>query len=167
ILRHSRLRPSGSSARNSTISAPNITRRRLGMIFARSACDKNKLPTPSRNQRVAIGSKVTKTAPKIEPSTEPADDDHGQVVDRDVDLFLLVVGAAEIVSVQNPSDAGVERRDRERDQLVAEDVDADELGGDVVVADRDEGAADAAARQVDGGNDRERCKEQQEQIEMR
>src|SRR5262245_39409359 len=93
---------------------------------------------------------------------EPADDDHGQIIDRDVDLKLLVIGDTEIVSVENPSDAGVERRNRERDQLVSEDVDADELGGDVVVADGDEGSADAAARQVDGGNDCQRCKEQQE-----
>ena len=96
---------------------------------------------------------------RAEHRAEPADDDHGQVVDRDVDLELLVVGDAEIVSVQNPSDASVKRRDRERDQLVAEDVDTDELGGDVVVADGDEGAADAAAHQVDGGNDRERRKD--------
>src|SRR5215472_10408783 len=98
---------------------------------------------------------------------EPADDDHGQVVDRDVDLKLFVVGDAEIVSVENASDTGVERRDRERNQLVAEDVDADEFGGDVVVADGDEGAPDAAAHQVDGGNDRKRRKKQQEQIELR
>src|SRR5262249_61905922 len=96
----------------------------------------------------------TRHMARAPPRPEPADDDHGQVVDRDVDLKLLVVGDAEIVSVEDPSDAGVERRDRERDQLVAEDVDADELGGDVMVADGDEGAADAAADQGDGCDDR-------------
>ena len=52
--RHSRLSPSGSSARNRMIRPPNITRRRLGMIFARSPADKNRLPKPSSSQRVAI-----------------------------------------------------------------------------------------------------------------
>src|SRR5689334_15864350 len=61
---------------------------------------------------------------------QPADDDHGEEVDRDVELELLVVGDAEIVGVEHPADAGVERRDGEGEQLVAVDVDADDLGGE-------------------------------------
>ena len=52
------------------------------------------------------------------------------------------------------------------EQLVAEDVDADDLGGDVLVADGDEGAADAAAYQVQGRQDGQRGEEQQEEIEL-
>src|SRR2546430_15744380 len=42
---------------------------------------------------------------------EPTDDDHGQVVDGDRDLELLVVGDAEKVRVQDPGDPGIEGRD--------------------------------------------------------
>src|SRR6266436_6584637 len=85
---------------------------------------------------------------RAEDRAQPADDDHRQIVDRHGDLELLVIGDAEVVGVKHPGDAGVEGRDRERPQLVAEDVDADDLSGDVLVADRDEGAADPAADQV-------------------
>jgi hypothetical protein len=40
MLRHSRFRPSGSNAKKRTMSPPNMTRRRFGMIFARSAGDR-------------------------------------------------------------------------------------------------------------------------------
>src|SRR3989475_9878733 len=79
---------------------------------------------------------------------EAADDDHGQVVDRHADLELLVVRDAEEVRVQHAGDPGVERRDRERQELVAEDVDADDLGRDVLVAYRDERAAHPRTHQV-------------------
>src|SRR6266508_4677337 len=71
---------------------------------------------------------------------EPADDDHGEVVDGHVDLELLVVGDPEEIGVEDAGDARVEGRDREGEELVAEDVDADDLGRDVLVADGDEGA---------------------------
>src|SRR5438552_13584157 len=69
---------------------------------------------------------------RAQHEAEPADDDHGQVVDGDADLELLVVGDTEEVRVEHAGDAGVERRDREGQQLVAEDVDADDLGCDVL-----------------------------------
>src|SRR4030095_2514808 len=68
---------------------------------------------------------------RAEHRAEPADDDHLQVVDGDADLELLVVRDAEEVRVQHAGDPGVERRDGESQELVAEDVDADDLGGDV------------------------------------
>jgi hypothetical protein len=53
------------------IKAPKIVKRKFGMTLARSACEKIMLPRSSRTHRVAIGSRVTKIAPKIEPSTDP------------------------------------------------------------------------------------------------
>src|SRR5712664_3846227 len=85
---------------------------------------------------------------RAQHGAEPADDDHGQVVDGDRDLELLVVGDAEEVRVEDAGDARVEGRDGEGQELVPEDVDADQLGGDVVVPDGDEGAPDAAAHEV-------------------
>ena len=111
-----------------------------------------------------MGSRVTKMAPKIgaQHRAEPADDDHGQVVDGHADLELLVVGDAEVVGVEHAGDPGVERRDGEGQQLVAEDVDADDLGGDVLVADGDEGAADPAAHEVQRAHDGQHDEDQQE-----
>src|SRR5262245_214987 len=85
---------------------------------------------------------------RAEHRAEPADDDHRQVVDGDADLELLVVRDAEEVRVQDAGDPGVERRDGEGQELVAEDVDADDLGGDVLGADGDEGPTDAVADEV-------------------
>src|SRR5437764_13593128 len=103
---------------------------------------------------------------RAQHGAEPADDEHGQVVDGDADLELLVVGDTEEVRVEHAGDAGVERRDREGQQLVAEDVDADDLGRDVLVADGDEGAADAAAHQVHGPHDRDDNEDQQEEVHL-
>ena len=54
---------------------------------------------------------------------------------------------------QRPGDPGEERRDGECHQLVTELVHPHHLGGDVPVADRHEGAADAGALQVLGDQD--------------
>src|SRR5882762_10253790 len=97
---------------------------------------------------------------------EPTDDDHGQVVDGDRDLELLVVGDAEKVRVQDPGDPGIEGRDGERQQLVTEDVDADQLGGDVMVADGDERAADAAAHEVQRPHDGQTDEDKQEVVHV-
>src|SRR3981189_3289571 len=75
---------------------------------------------------------------RAEDRPEPADDDHRQVIDRHGQLELFVIRDAEVIGVKHPRHAGVKRRDRKRPQLVAEDVDADDLGGDLLVADRDE-----------------------------
>src|SRR5262249_12454265 len=137
MLPHSRLRPSGSITRNSTIRPPNMTSRRFGMILSKSLVENSNPPMPSSNQQVTIGRRAQMGA---EPGAGPADDDHGEVIDRDANLELLVVGDAEIVGVEHAGDARVERRDREREQLVAEDVDADDFRRGVVVAHGDEGA---------------------------
>src|SRR5713101_3216048 len=76
---------------------------------------------------------------RAENRAEPADDHHRQIIDRHGDLELLVIGDTKVVGVKHAGDAGVKRRNRERPQLVAENVDADDLGGDVLVADRDKG----------------------------
>src|SRR5262249_8048839 len=98
---------------------------------------------------------------------EPADDHHREVVDRDVDLELLVIGDAEVIAFEHAGDAGKKRRDRKGVKLVAEDVDADDFGGDVLVADRDKGAPDAAAHQVQRRYKRQHDKEHQEAIDLR
>src|SRR5437763_1490081 len=46
-------------------------------------------------------------------------------------------------------------------EVIAEDVDANNFGGDVLVADADKGAADAAADQVRGADDRDHHEEHQ------
>src|SRR2546425_9530027 len=93
---------------------------------------------------------------------EPADDDHGEVVDGHVDLELLVVGDAEKIRAQHTGDAGIERGYGKGQQLVAEDVDADDLGGDVLVADSDEGAAHPAAHEIEGPHDGQDHEHEQE-----
>src|SRR5581483_7763401 len=103
---------------------------------------------------------------RAQDRAEAADDDHGEVVDGDDDLERLVVGDAEIVGVEHAAHARVERGDREGEQLVAEDVDAYDLGSDVLIANGDEGAADAAAHQVHGRHDGEHGEEQQEEVEV-
>src|SRR6185503_13935922 len=95
---------------------------------------------------------------------QAADDDHRQVVDGGDEGELLVIGDAEVVGVKHPGDPRVERTDGEGEQLVAEDVDADDFGGDVVVADGDERAADAAAHQVQRPHDGEHGEKQQEPV---
>ena len=45
---------------------------------------------------------------RAEHRAQTTDDDHREVVDRNVDLELLVIGDAEIVSVQHASHARVE-----------------------------------------------------------
>lgn len=71
MLRHRRFKPSGSTIRNKMIKPPNITNRRFGIIFKRSASEKISPPKDCSIQRVTIGSNVTKIAPNTEPSTEP------------------------------------------------------------------------------------------------
>src|ERR1051326_7053951 len=119
MLPHSRLRPSGSTTRNSTIRPPNMTSRRLGMILSKSLCENSNPPLPSSAQGGTIGKRGTEAAPRNEPSpgARPADDDHREVVDRDVDLELLVVRDAEEVGVEHARRARVERRDREGEEL--------------------------------------------------
>src|SRR5215470_19227758 len=70
---------------------------------------------------------------RAQDGPQASDDDHGEVVDGHADLELLVVGDAEIVRVEDARDARVEGGDGEGQELVAEDVDADDLRRDVLV----------------------------------
>src|SRR6516164_9990738 len=106
------------------------------------------------------------TEDAAEHRAEAADDDHRQIVDGDDDLERLVVGDAEIVGVEDAAHAGVERGDGKGQELVAENVDADDFGGDILVADGDEGATDAAAHDVEGGNHCRHGEGQEEEIEL-
>src|SRR5204862_3085042 len=46
---------------------------------------------------------------RAEDRDEPADDDHRQVIDRDGQLELLIIGDAQIIGVEHAGDPGVER----------------------------------------------------------
>ena len=97
MLRHSRFRPSGSTTRKKMIRPPNITRRILGMMFSRSASRKEqpaeRFENPARHDRQQ--GHEDRAEDRAEHRAEPADDDHRQIVDRDVDLELLVIRDAE------------------------------------------------------------------------
>src|SRR5438876_11521652 len=69
---------------------------------------------------------------RAEDRAEPADDHHRQIVDRHDQLKLLVIGDSKVVGIEYAGYPGIERRDRERPQFIAENVDADDLGGDVL-----------------------------------
>src|SRR5258708_4437955 len=83
-----------------------------------------------------------------EDAAEAADDDHAQIVDPQRDGKVLRADQPRLVCQQRPPHPDVEGADAEGEQLVAEDVHAHHLGGDVVVADRDEGLAHLGAREV-------------------
>src|SRR5665213_678102 len=71
---------------------------------------------------------------RSEHRAQSADDDHREIIDGDIDLELLVVRDPEVIGVKHAADTGVERRDREGDQFVTIDVDADDLGSDILHA---------------------------------
>src|SRR5262249_24868950 len=101
-----------------------------------------------------------------EHGAEPADDDHGEVVDGHADLELLVVGDAQVVGIEDPGDARVKGGDGEGEELVAEDVDADDLRGDVLVADGDEGAAHSAPDEIEGTHDGQDHEDEEEEVHL-
>ena len=68
---------------------------------------------------------------------------------------------------QRAGDAAIERADREGEQLGAQQRDADDLGGDVHVADRHPGAADAPAHEVLGDQRQDDDDHQREQVALR
>src|SRR6266852_4159573 len=103
---------------------------------------------------------------RAQHGAEAADDDHREVVDGHAYLELLVVSDAEEVRVQHPGHPGVEGRDGEREELVAEDVDADDLRGDVVIANGDEGAPYSRAHEVHGPHDAQDDEHQQEVVHV-
>ena len=80
---------------------------------------------------------------------DAADDDHQEQVDRLDDVELVGRDEPELVRVERAADAGERRRDRERQRLVARQVDAHALRRDLGVADGDEGAAGRRAQQVE------------------
>src|SRR3984893_6503795 len=92
-----------------------------------------------------------------EDAAEAADDDHAQIVDPQRDGKLLRADQPRLVCEQRPRHPDVEGADAEGEQLVAEDVHAHHLGGDVVVADGDEGLAHLGAKE-----ERARCREDEE-----
>ncbi len=106
-----------------------------------------------------IGSSVMKAAPKkaAEDAAQATDDDHEQDIERPVEIERRRFdGAQEHEGQQRTGDAAIERADREREQLGAQRPDADDLGGDVHVADRHPGAAGVRSHQVLGDERQDR-----------
>src|SRR5262245_32248578 len=103
---------------------------------------------------------------RAQDGAQAPDDDHGEVVDGDADLELLVVGDAEVVRVEDAGDAGVEGGDGERQELVAENVDPDDLRCDVLVADGDERPPHAAPHQVESAHDGQHDEDEEEEVHL-
>src|ERR1035437_287570 len=79
-----------------------------------------------------------------------ADDDGGEEEDRHRQRKALGRDDPEKVGPQAASDAGVERRKTKRQQLVAQQWNAQHLGRDVAVTDGNEGSANPGAKQIGG-----------------
>ena len=75
--------------------------------------------------------------------TGAADDQHREHLDGQVQLKHLQGEAVAFVSEETASDAGVNGTEEEGAKFVGEDIDAEELGRQVVIADGDEGAPGA------------------------
>ena len=77
-----------------------------------------------------------------------ADDDHRQEQDRAFDAKAFLRDHELIMRIKRAGDAGEERRQPERQRAVFGEVDAHDLGGEIMVADRDQRAAVARAHQI-------------------
>ena len=93
---------------------------------------------------------MMKIAPNRLPMmrAEAADDDHGEEVDRQQQVEGFGRHEAGVVRHQCAADAGVERRNPEREDAIIGEVDAHDLGREIVIAHGDHGAAVAGAHEV-------------------
>src|SRR5271169_6143758 len=83
-------------------------------------------------------------------AAQPADDHHGENLDRQVDMKLVGRNTAQVANDQNRSDHAANERARpERQQLVFEGVDADNLGGVVLFTYRRERAPESRAPDIE------------------
>ena len=100
-----------------------------------------------------------------ENRAQPADDDHEQHLEGAVDLEGQGFHRARIdEGPERAGDADVEGADGEGRELGPERPDADDLGGDIHVANGHPGAADAAAHQVLGNQRQDRDEAEQEVV---
>ena len=77
-------------------------------------------------------------------AAEPADDHHGENLDRMVEVELLRRHVAQIADHQHRADDAADKRARpEREQLELEGIDADDLGRIVLLADSGKRAAES------------------------
>ena len=79
---------------------------------------------------------------------ESADDDHGQKQDRALDAEPFIRHHELIMRIECAADAGEESRDTERECAVFGQVDAHDLGGEIMIAHRDQCAAIARPHHV-------------------
>ena len=94
---------------------------------------------------------------------QAADDDCGQERERQREAERFRRDEADRDREHRPADAGVRGAERERACLVGGEVDAERLGGDLVVTDRDQRAADAPAHHPGGEQEhRDRDREAQQ-----
>ncbi len=121
-------------------------------------------PAPGRSTRagspcpcaISCGIVIRKIAPRKAPCTEPRPP-MTTISSRSIDCRMLNCSGDEeldLVRVQRAAQPGQRRRERERQRLVARQVDAHALRRDLRVADRDEGAPGGRAQQVQDG---QRC----------
>ena len=85
------------------------------------------------------------TAPMIDPAerADAAEIDHDEDIRRLDDVEDAGVDELEEVGEEGARDAGEERRDHEGEHLDAPRVDARQLGGDLVLPDGEDAAAEA------------------------
>ena len=77
-----------------------------------------------------------------------ADDDHREKQDRALDAKAFIGDDELVMRIERAGDAGEECRQAERQRAVFGEVDAHDLGGEIMVADRDQRAAVARAHQI-------------------
>src|SRR5712671_1381606 len=97
-----------------------------------------------------------------ERRAESADDQDRQRLDREQERKAFDADEGQINSVQRAGEAGDKGGGDEGEQFVGMQVDSHDAGGGVVIADRDKGAADAAATDVERGEQRENRKAEAE-----
>ena len=94
--------------------------------------------------RSISGSSVTMAAPTTGPSGLASAAKH-DIQERDGgtrEVELVGIDEQRLMGVESAGDAGDQRAERERQQLGPRQIDAHRLGGDVVLVDRDHGAAE-------------------------
>jgi hypothetical protein len=137
-------RPRGSRIRKPTIAAPKIASRVATLI------------APPKMPRATVD--------RAGDRPESADDDHREVLDRHEDVELLRAHHCVVMRLERAGHPNDERRHREREDLVAHEIDAHDRGGDVLVPDRDERAPDAGAEQVRRSDDGERERRESKEV---
>ncbi len=98
-------------------------------------------------------------------ASHPAEDDHAEQEDGDVEVELAGEGAALEARVEGAGDTAEEGADRVRPGLRAHERDAHRRGGGLVLADGDPGAAQARVAQAHRAEDRDQEQRERAPVE--